>query len=144
MYAMSARAISKRVHATATVVVLAGLLAAAFLIGRFTAPPHGGSWAEGNAVGYDEGVSVGRALQVGASLPADTKDAATKAFKAGYQAGLTDSFGSYDGGWSLGQPYVVVIEKGVGDAPYRIDQRELLQPGVTYRVCKSAVGVCAG
>lgn len=141
---MSARVISKPVQAAVAVaVVVAALLAGAFLLGRYTAPAHSGSWAEGNAVGYDEGLAVGRALQVGASLPADAKDAATKAFKAGYQAGLTDSFGSYDGGWSLGQPYVVVIQKGVGDAPYRIDQRELLQPGVTYRVCKSAAGVCA-
>ncbi|MGH3635452.1 MAG: hypothetical protein ACRDV3_08325 [Acidothermaceae bacterium] len=140
---MNLHAIPKPVYATSAVVVaLAAVFAGAFLLGRQSAPARTGTWIQGNAVGYDEGVSTGRALQVGAALPADTKDVATKAFQAGYRAGLVDSFGSYDGGWNLSQPYVVVIEKGVDDAPYRIDQRELLQPGVTYQLCKNGTAVC--
>jgi hypothetical protein len=142
---MNVHAIRKPVYVmSAVAIALVAVFIGAFVLGRQTAPTHSGSWAEGNAVGYDEGVGVGRSLQVGATLPADTKDVATKAFKEGYRAGLVDSFGSYDGGWNIGQPYVVVIEKGIDDAPYRIDQRELLQPGVTYQVCKNGTAVCPG
>jgi hypothetical protein len=140
---MNPHSIPKRAYVVSAVVVAVGaLFAGAFLLGRGTAPTHSGTWVDGNAVGYDEGVSVGRALQVGSVLPAGTKDVATKAFQEGYRAGLIDSFGSYDGGWSLGRPYVVVIGKGVDDAPYRIDQRDLLRPGVTYQVCKDGTAVC--
>jgi len=125
-----------------SVVVLAVALVAVFFIGRHTAPAHNGTWSQGYSIGYDEGMSIGRALQVGASLPADTKDVATKAFQSGYQAGLTDSFGSYDGGWNIGQPYVIVMQKGVGDAPYRIDSRELLEAGKAYELCQGGKAVC--
>jgi len=140
---MNRHPIPKRAYLlSAVVVAVCAVFAGAFLLGRGTAPTHSGTWVEGNAVGYDEGVSVGRALQIGSALPAGTKDVATKAFQQGYRAGLIDSFGSYDGGWSLDRPYIVVIGKGIGDAPYRIDQRELLQSGVTYQVCKGGTAVC--
>ena len=133
----------KPVYTAAAIVVASGaMLAGAFLLGRHTAPTHSGTWSDGYAVGYDAGVPVGRALQVGVSLPSDTKDVATKAFQAGYQSGLADSFGGYDGGWDLGRPYVVVIGKGSGDRAYRIDHRELLRPGVSYQLCKNGAAVC--
>jgi hypothetical protein len=122
----------------AIVVALGASSAGAFLLGR-----HSGGWNDGYALGYDAGVPVGRALQAGVSLPAGTRDVAKKAFQAGYQSGLADSFGGYDGGWILGRPYVVVIAKGAGDVPYRIDHREPLRPGVWYRVCENGADVCA-
>jgi hypothetical protein len=134
---------AKRMYAAAAIVFAsAAALAGAFVVGRQTAPAHSGTWSDGYAVGYDEGVAIGRELQVGASLPSDTKDVATKAFRTGYQSGLADSFGGFDGGWNLGQPYVVVLGKGSGDRAYRIDHRELLRPGVTYQLCKNGAAVC--
>jgi hypothetical protein len=67
---------------------------------------------------------------------------ATKAFQAGYRSGLADSFGGYDGGWNLSQPYVVVVGKGTGGRAYRIEHRELLRPGVSYRLCENGAAVC--
>jgi hypothetical protein len=117
-------------------IALVALVAGAFLLGRHTAP--NGSYQQG----YDEGLSLGRALQAGDVLPADTKDVATKAFEAGHRSGLDDSFGGYDGGWNLGQPYAVVIGKGSAGATYRIESRELLQAGVAYQLCKHDRAVC--
>jgi hypothetical protein len=130
----------KPIYAAAAIVV--AMVAGAFVLGRRTAPEQRGSWSEGYAVGYDAGIPVGRALQAGASLPPGTKDVATKAFQAGYRSGLADSFGGFDGGWNLGRPYVVVFGKGSGDRAYRIDHRELLRPGVAYRLCKNGTAVC--
>ena len=134
----------KIVVAALAVVVAAAGLGAAFLLGRKTAPVHDRGWAQGYSVGYDEGVSMGRALQVGDTLPSTTKDLGTKAFQAGYVAGLDDSWGSFDGGWNIGQPYVVVIGKGVAGAAYRIASRELLAPGTTYRLCPGGSSICHG
>jgi len=122
--------------------VAGALFAGGLIAGRRTAPAHSGTWIEANAVGYDEGVAVGRALQAGAQLPAGAKDVAAKAFRAGYRSGRADSFGGYDGGWDLNRPYVVVLAKGEGDLPYVIEQRRLLRPGVAYRVCKDSTAVC--
>jgi hypothetical protein len=118
------------------------VFAGGLLTGRETAPAHSGSWIEANAVGYDEGVAAGRALQAGAALPAGAKDVAGKAFRAGYRSGRADSFGGYDGGWDLGRPYVVVLAKGAGDLPYVIERRTLLRPGVAYQVCDRGAAVC--
>jgi hypothetical protein len=126
----------------AAIAVAIALFAGALLVGRHTALAHSGTWIEGYTVGYDEGVAIGRALQVGVSLPSDTKDVATQAFQDGYRSGLADSFGGYDGGWNLGQPYVVVIGRGSDGRAYRIDHRELLRAGVSYRLCKSGAAVC--
>ena len=123
-------------------VVAVAALVAAFLLGRHTAPVHDHGWMQGYSVGYDTGVPVGRSLEVGDSLSPDTKDVGTKAFEAGYRAGTDDSFGSYDGGWNIGQPYTIVLDKGINGATYRIDQRELMQPGVTYVLCQSGKAVC--
>jgi hypothetical protein len=134
----------KRVFLTSAIVVaFSCVLAVGLVVGRQTAPAHSEAWIDANAVGYDEGVSVGRALQAGAALPAGTKDVAGKAFRAGYRSGLADSFGGYDGGWHLGRPYVVVLAQGAGDLPYRIAQRQLLQAGVTYRVCNNGAALCS-
>jgi len=128
--------------AAAIVVALVAVCVGAFLLGRQTAPTHSGTWIDGYAVGSDEGVLIGRALQAGAALPADAKDVATNAFQAGYRSGLADSFGGYDGGWNLSQPYVVVVGKGTGGRAYRIEHRERLRPGVSYRLCENGAAVC--
>ena len=51
---------------------------------------------------YAEGVAAGRALQAGDNVATSSKNAVQNAFQAGYRAGETDAFGSYDGGWKLG------------------------------------------
>ena len=38
-------------------------------------------------------------------------DRAKAAFDAGYRAGANSAFAGYDGGWSLGEPYVIVLAK---------------------------------
>jgi hypothetical protein len=128
-------------------IVLAGvaavaLVAAAYAVGRVTAPIHDRGWVQGNAVGYESGVAAGRALQIGDPLAPGDRDVSQKAFRAGYRAAQADAYGSYDGGWSIGQPYIVILARGLGGAPYRIDQRELLVPGTTYVLCSGGRAVC--
>jgi hypothetical protein len=109
-----------------------------FVLGRESADGHGarsGARAdglrEGRAIGVREGRAIGaregraaglaegRALQATASAPHGTR----AAFKAGYAAGANDVFGGFDGGWSLGTPYVITLRKGSGAITYRIDSR---------------------
>jgi hypothetical protein len=123
-------------------VVLVALIATAVLIGRATAPARDRGFAQGNAAGYAEGVAVGRALQIGDSVPKGSSSAATAAFQAGYRAGETDAYGAYDGGWKLGAPYLVVLSSGVGEAPYRIVERDQLIAGTTYRLCPDGTSIC--
>jgi hypothetical protein len=125
------------VKPAALVVAVAALVACAFFLGRHSAP------TDSHQQGYDEGLAVGRALQAGDALPAGTKDVATKAFEAGHRSGLEDSFAGYDGGWNLGQPYVVVIGKGAAGVTYRIQSRERLRAGVAYRLCKKGTALCS-
>jgi hypothetical protein len=126
--------------AAAAVAVGGGL----FLAGRVTAPAHAhsGDWVAGNAAGYADGLATGRALQVGDSVPKDSHKVAVDAFNSGYRAGEADAFGSYDGGWRLDFPYLVVLGKGVGAAPYRFVSREDLAPGTTYRLCADGKTIC--
>jgi hypothetical protein len=123
-------------------VVVAALIAAAVLIGRATAPMRDRGFAQGDAAGYAEGVAVGRALQIGDSVPKGSASATTAAFQAGYRAGETDAYGEYDGGWKLGAPYLIVLSSGVGDAPYRIVDRDQLIAGTTYRLCPDGTSIC--
>jgi hypothetical protein len=123
-------------------VVVIGMLAAAVVVGRVTAPIHDKGFAQGNAAGYAEGVAAGRSLQIGDSVPTGSKDAAQAAFQAGYRAGETDAFGAYDGGWKLGAPYVVILGKGLAGAAYRFVERDELTPGTTYRLCPDGTALC--
>jgi len=127
--------------AAATAVVV-GLVAAGVLVGRATAPVHDRGYAQGNAAGYAEGVAIGRSLQVGDTVPAESRSVAQTAFQAGYRAGENDAFGAYDGGWKLGAPYVVVLGKGVGGVAYRFVERAELTPGATYRLCADGTSLC--
>jgi hypothetical protein len=104
------------------VVALVGVALAAggFALGRATADTDAGHDAgvrEGRAAGLQEG----RALQAAGSATAGTR----AAFDAGYAAGANDVFGGFDGGWSLSQPYVIMLARGSGAVTYRIDSRRL-------------------
>jgi hypothetical protein len=101
----------------AAAVVAAALAIAGFALGRASANTDAGHDAgvrEGRAAGLQEG----RALQASGSAPTTRA-----AFDAGYAAGANDVFGGFDGGWSLGTPYVITLRKGSGAITYRIDSR---------------------
>lgn len=101
-------------------VVLACVAAggALFVLGRESGESDDGH-AAGLREGHAAGVAEGRALQLGTSVPRGTR----QAFEAGYAAGANDVFGGFDGGWSLGTPYLIIVRKGSGPITYRIDSR---------------------
>ena len=63
-------------------------------------------------------------------------------FAAGYRAGREDAFSGFDGGWALGQPYIVTLRRGPTGVTYRFARRWFMAPGVAYRVCGRSV--CSG
>jgi hypothetical protein len=117
---------------TLAVVFLAVLAAAGLVaLGRATAPDPGRAYRDGNMAGYADGFVAGRAvgLQEGQVLaessglaPAD-RTRVTEAFNRGYRAGANSVFSGYDGGWSLGRPYVIVLAQGANGITYRITTR---------------------
>jgi hypothetical protein len=86
-----------------------------FVLGRESGGGDDG-YEAGLREGRAAGVAEGRVLQMGESAP-------RAAFEAGYAAGANDVFGGFDGGWSLGTPYVITLRKGSGAITYRIDSR---------------------
>lgn len=119
------------------VAVLLGVLVAAGLVGlgRATAPDPAAArsrgYHDGSLTGYTDGFRDGRAggLQEGqaiaetAGLPPGARDRARAAFDAGYRAGANSAFAGYDGGWTLGEPYVIVLANGGNGITYRIASR---------------------
>jgi hypothetical protein len=117
--------------------VLLAILAAAALVGlgRLTGPApvaarargyHDGAvagHAEVFLAGRAEGLQEGQAVAATAGLPSGARDRAKAAFDAGYRAGANAAFSGYDGGWSLGQPYVIVLARGANGVTYRIAAR---------------------
>jgi hypothetical protein len=99
-------------------------------------------YADGLRVGTTQGVQEGRALQIGATVPADSKQPVQDAFNAGYTAGENDAFGGYDGGWALSMPYLITLEPGQGRIVYRISDRTTLQPGIDYYLCPAGKSIC--
>jgi hypothetical protein len=93
-----------------------------FVLGRESADGGDGHDA-GLREGRAAGVAEGRALQIGESAPRGTR----AAFEAGYAAGANDVFGGFDGGWSLGTPYAITLERGSGGVSYRITKRSRLR-----------------
>jgi hypothetical protein len=87
------------------VVLVAALVIGAAALGRTTAPQDD----------REAGVREGRQLQV----PPQERDA----FQAGYEAGANDVFGGFDGGWSIGTPYRITLERGEDGVTYRIKAR---------------------
>jgi hypothetical protein len=70
------------------------------------------------------------------------RDLAKTAFNAGYTAGENDAFRGYDGGWGLGEPYVISLERGKGPITYRIGSRTPLEAGKAYYLCPHSHAVC--
>ena len=125
------------------VTVIGGVLAVGmFALGRATAPEPASGYDAGLVAGRAQGVQEGRALQEGLALPADARDAATAAFNAGYRAGANDVFGGYDGGWSLGPPYLVTLATGSDGVTYRIASRTPVRGGVNYYLCPQRPAIC--
>jgi hypothetical protein len=111
---------------TLAVVVLAVIAAVAlFVLGRATAPTPAtpGGYADGFLAGRAEGVQEGQALAEAAGSPPASRDRVRAAFDDGYRAGANNAFGGYDGGWSFGRPYVIVLAKGASGITYRIAAR---------------------
>ena len=121
------------------VLTAAGLIA----LGRATAPDpaaarsrgyHDGAtagYADGFQAGRAEGLREGQAIAATATLPPGPRGRARAAFDTGYRAGANAAFGGYDGGWSLGQPYVIVLARGAGGITYRIAARAPCPPAPT-------------
>jgi len=123
-------------------VVSVGVGAAGWLIGRSSAPSNSHGSVASNTADYAAGLAAGRALQIGDSVPPGSKADTVAAFKAGYRAGESDSFGAYDGGWKIGFPYVVVLADGVGGAPYQFASRIQFEAGTSYRLCADRHSIC--
>jgi len=127
--------------------VLGALLAvgAAFLLGRASAPDAPaakGDYFAGLRAGEAQGRQEGRALQAGVELAPGERDAARRAFNAGYVAGFNDVFAGYDGGWTMGTPWIVTLTGGAGSVVYRIDTRERVRAGVDYYLCADGHSLC--
>jgi hypothetical protein len=111
---------------TLAAVVLAVIAAAALVaVGRATAPTPAapGGYADGFLAGRAEGVQEGQAIAEAAGSPPASRDRVRAAFDDGYRAGANGAFSGYDGGWSLGRPYVIVLAKGASGITYRIAAR---------------------
>ena len=129
-------------------VVVVGLIVAVavFFAGRASVPtPRAatvGDYFDGLRVGQAQGRELGRAEQAGASLPKQDRRVAHDAFRLGYAAGANDVFAGYDGGWTLGVPWIVVLEPGGARIDYRIRDRTPLAPGVAYFLCADRKSLC--
>jgi hypothetical protein len=111
---------------TLAAVVLAVIAAAALVaVGRATAstPAAPGGYTDGFLAGRAEGVQEGQAIAEAAGSPPASRDRVRAAFDDGYRAGANGAFSGYDGGWSLGRPYVIVLAKGASGITYRIAAR---------------------
>ena len=109
---------------TILVTVLAAAVAGGFfLLGHRTASTSGArakGYQSGHTDGYFDGLNAGqaqgleqgRALQASKTLDPDSQQPAQDAFKQGYLAGENDAFGSFDGGWQSGSPYLVTVVPG--------------------------------
>ena len=93
-------------------------------------------------MGQAQGRELGRAEQAGAALPAHDRRVAHDAFRLGYAAGANDVFAGYDGGWTLGTPWLVVLEPGGPRIDYRIRDRTRVSPGIAYYLCRDGKSLC--
>lgn len=131
-----------------TVVGGLALVVTAFAIGHWTTPSRTSStdrldaYFTGLLAGQVEGRREGRALQAGKELPADARKPVRAAFNDGYVAGGNDAFAGYDGGWTMGVPYVVIFEPGNGQIVYHIKTRVPFESGQVYYLCANGHTLC--
>jgi hypothetical protein len=112
----------------ALIVVAAG----GYWLGRSTSPQPAAA-----DQGYAAGVRDGRAEQGTLGLPATDK----QIFDAGYEAGATDAFAGFDGGWDHKIPYAIVLTPG-DDITYQIASRVEFTAGVAYYLCPDGHSIC--
>ena len=127
----------------------------AFIAGRAAADPAGA---------YDRGIAAGERLgreQARASLQrGDAQYDAILArgratglaqgrrrgrltgVRAGRARGRDDAFGSFPGGWRVGQWYAVSITRGSDGARYAIGARAALEPKRWYGMCADGRRLC--
>ena len=60
----------------------------------------------------------------------------------GYHAGREAAFSGFDGGWAVGDPYIVVLRRGPSGITYKFARRWPLLPGREYRSCRQDV-ICS-
>jgi hypothetical protein len=87
--------------------------------------------------GYAAGVRDGRAEQGTLGLPATDK----QIFDSGYEAGATDAFAGFDGGWDHRIPYAIVLTPG-NDITYQVASRVEFKADVSYYLCPDGHSVC--
>jgi hypothetical protein len=56
-----------------------------------------------------------------------------------FAAGRESAFNGFDGGWSYGQPYIVVLRRGGAGVTYAFASREPMKAGLNYRRCGKSV-----
>lgn len=83
---------------------------------------------------------VGRATAHGRQAPPAPPRPGS--FDDGYRAGREDAFSGYDGGWILGDPYIVTLRRGGPGITYRFARRWPLEPGREYRTCDQDI-ICS-
>jgi hypothetical protein len=148
---MRARVGKWAIGAAVVLAVAAGLV----LLGRATVdtgPAREHGYRDGKSAGFSDGLQAGRAtgrqegraLELGASVPQESRAAVQAAFNAGYTAGQNDVFAGYDGGWILSAPYVITLGNGSGKITDRIRSRTLLEPNVNYFLCPNGHDLCQG
>jgi hypothetical protein len=111
---------------TLAAAVLAIAAAAALVgLGRATAPTPATArgYADGFLAGRAEGLQEGQAIAETAGSPPGSRASVRTAFDDGYRAGANSAFSGYDGGWSFGRPYVIVLAEGANGITYRIAAR---------------------
>jgi len=110
----------------ALALVCLALAGAAFLLGRVSVDTDSAR-DEGRAAGETAGLRAGRAEGVREGRALQQPAGSRQAFRAGYVAGANDAFGGFDGGWALGTPYAITLERGSGGVSYRIAKRSRLR-----------------
>lgn len=89
-------------------------------------------------VGAGVGFAAGRFTH--ASSPAKTTVRTEPGrYSDGYHAGREAAFQGFDGGWGLGEPYIVVLRRGPSGTTYRFAHRWAVLPGREYRSCPEDV-----
>jgi hypothetical protein len=63
-------------------------------------------------------------------------------YSDGYHDGREAAFQGFDGGWGVGEPYIVVLRRGPSGTTYQFAHRWAVLPGQEYRFCPGDV-ICS-